>query len=182
MFIENFSFGQLVLFVVSVFLGVVMGAVVIKVFSIITGRWRKEKDWRKQFKKYFGMSIDRRYFTRDTSYKSWRDKRSKEQLVIQYGIDTELSPLAKNFLDPCEKRDKLMEPYYSLKPGEEVEATLNNRKDLKELGRLENQISLAEEKFRNACRVAKEGGFVVKNTAKEYLKKEKEGGKVEEEK
>jgi len=173
MFIENFSFGQSELFVVLVFsLGVVIGAVGIIVFSIITGRWRKEENWRKQFKKYFGMSIDWRYFTRDTSYKSWRDKRSKEQIIIQYGVDTVLSPRAKIFLDFCEKRNKLMEPYYSAQSGERVETELNNKKDLKRSEKLENDISLAEDKFQNAVKAAKEGGFQVKASAREYIKKE----------
>lgn len=183
--IENLGFESLgiEIFVGMVFLlGITIGAVGFLVVSILTGRWKKEKDWHKQFKKYFSISIDWRYFSRDTGFKSWRDKHSKEQIIIRNRIDTVLSPLSNTFLDFCKKRDGLMEPYYSAQSGEKVEASLNNKRDLKKLTKLESNVSLAESKFREACETAQEAGFTVKTSAKEYLEVEKEKVKLEEEK
>lgn len=130
---------------------------------------REIKSLRRKFKKYFGLRIDWKWFSKDTSLKSWRDKNSKQQIIIQNRIDTVLPPLAKTFLDFCEKRNTLMEPYYSAQVGKEAETELDNKKDLKRLSMLESDIALAEGKFQEACKVAKEAGFTVKTSAKEYI-------------
>lgn len=185
MFIENFGFGSSEMFVGVVFIfGITIGAVVFLAASIATGRWRKEKDWHKQFKKYFSISIDWRYFSKDTGFKPWRDKHSKEQIIIRNRIDTVLPPLSNTFFDFCKKRDELMEPYYSAQSGEEGEASssLKNKRDLKKLTELESNISLAEKKFRETCEAAQEAGFTVKTSAKEYREtKKKEKVKSQEE-
>ncbi len=155
------------------------------VLGVLLERWIErisaEKDLRKKFKKCFGIPIDWKWFSKDTSYKPWRDKNSKQQIIIQHRIDTVLFPLAKAFLGLCEKRDKLMEPYYSAQSGGKL-GNLNNGKDLKMLEKLENTIAVAESKFQEACKVAREGGFKVKESAREYIEeKTKQVAKKEKE-
>lgn len=134
---------------------------------------REVKSLRKKFKKYFGLEIDWKWFSKDTSDKSWRDKNSKQEIIIQHKIDNILPPLAKDFLEACNKEGELMSPYYG---GQERK--INEKKDLKKISEIQKEISLTKEKFQNTVKVAREGGFKASESAKEYVETEKKEEKA----
>jgi len=169
----------------NILIVLVVSSVILCFAGLVTGfqLWNFKRiageavDWQKKFKKYFGLEIDWEWFSKDTIYKSWRDKNSKEQVIIQNRIDKILPLLAEKFLKVCEEEKRLMEPYYSSSSilrtnGKGVSKVKNEKKDLNRLKKIRMEISITEDKFQNAKKAAQEGGFQVEASAREYIKKE----------
>ena len=182
--VDSHSLQQIIVqqIIVGLAMGAGMGGLIFVIVVVIpkTFQSKEYRRRKRQFKRCFHISVDWRWFSKDTSYRSWRDKNSKQGMIIQHRIDNDLPPLAKPFLGACEKENAVMNPYYSDYYSDEGKHKINEKKDLRRISKIQKEISSTNEKFQNAVKVAKEGGFKASESAKDYEKKEK--GKPEKEK
>lgn len=148
---------------------IIIVALLLSMIVLLLSMEVSKREWCEKFRKYFGIWIDWRWFSKNTSFKIWRDKYSKQQVIIQYRIDDVLPQLTKDFMNACRKEMELMKPYF-----EESKGKINSRKALKKLRRVQRRISLTKERFQNATKVARKAGFKAEYKITEEKKIEKE--------